>query len=121
MTLDKLLTRVTVETCTLVAALAAPAAWLGGATAALGVLSGGALAVLNFRWLSARAMSAAAAGGVPGALWLATAGLRFAACVAACAALLATGAAHPVALLAGFTTLPCVLIARGLAAAREEG
>jgi hypothetical protein len=114
-----LLARVTVETCALVLALAAAAAVLGGWPAAVGVLAGGALAVANFRWLAARA--ATATGGAPGAAWLATTGLRFAACTAACAALFLTGAAHPVALLAGFTALPCVLIARGLAAARGEG
>jgi len=56
-----------------------------------------------------------------GAAWLAMAALRFAACTAVCAALFLSGAAHPVALLAGFTALPCVLVARGLAAAREAG
>ncbi|MBI4255854.1 MAG: ATP synthase subunit I [Candidatus Rokubacteria bacterium] len=116
-----MLVRVTLETCALVLALAAAAAVLGGTPAGVGALAGGALAVLNFRWLAAHAVSTAASGGAPGVLWLATAGLRFGACGAACAALFATGAAHPVAVLAGFTALPCVLIARGLAAARGEG
>jgi hypothetical protein len=34
--------------------------------------------------------------------------------------LLATGWAHPIALVAGFTVLPCDVIARGLASARTE-
>jgi hypothetical protein len=34
---------------------------------------------------------------------------------------LATGWAHPVALLAGFTVLPCAVIRLGLSDARKEG
>jgi hypothetical protein len=34
--------------------------------------------------------------------------------------LLATGSAHPVALLVGLTVLPCAVVALGLHAAREE-
>jgi hypothetical protein len=34
--------------------------------------------------------------------------------------LLAYGWAHPIALVAGFTVLPCDLIARGLESARTE-
>lgn len=121
MIVDKLLTRVTVETCALVVALAAAAAILGGMPAGVGVLAGGALAVVNFRWLAALATATTAAGRAPGAAWLAMAGLRFAVCTAVCAALFLSGAAHPIALLAGFTALPCVLVARGLAAARGAG
>lgn len=121
MIVDKWLGRVTVETCALVLALAAAAVILGGMPAAVGVLAGGALAVVNFRWLAALAAATTAAGRAPGAAWLAMAGLRFTVCAAVCAALFLSGAAHPVALLAGFTALPCVLITRGLAAAREEG
>ena len=87
MTPGELTTRVTLDTCAAVAALATVAAWLGGA---------------------------------PASAWLVGAGLRFAACTAACALLLTTGWAHPVALVAGFTVLPCDLIARGLAASRAE-
>ena len=121
MIVDKWLRRVTVETCALVLALAAAVAILGGMPAGVGALAGGALAVVNFRWLAALAAAATAAGRAPGAAWLAMAALRFAACTAVCAALFLSGAAHPVALLAGFTALPCVLVSRGLAAAREEG
>ena len=49
MTPGELTTRVTLDTCAVVAALAAVAAWLGGAPAGLGVLAGGALAMVNFR------------------------------------------------------------------------
>src|SRR6266852_3406806 len=96
MTPSELTTRVTLDTCAAVAALAAVAAWLGGASAAT------------------------AAGNAAASAWLVGAGLRFAACTVACALLLTTGWAHPVALVAGFTVLPCDLIARGLAAARTE-
>ncbi len=85
MTPSELTTRVTLDTCAAVAALAATAAGNAAASA-----------------------------------WLVGAGLRFAACTVACALLLTTGWAHPVALVAGFTVLPCDLIARGLAAARTE-
>jgi ATP synthase I chain len=120
MTPGELTTRVTLDTCAAVAALATVAAWLGGAPAGLGVLAGGALAVVNFRWLVARASAAISAGNASSSAWLVGAGLRFAACTVACALLLTTGWAHPVALVAGFTVLPCDLIARGLAAARTE-
>src|SRR3989454_530806 len=81
------------------------------------VLVGGALAMVNFRWLVARAFVATSTGSASAAAWIVGAGLRFAACTAACGILLATGWAHPVALVAGFTVLPCDLIARGLASA----
>jgi len=110
--------RVTAATCALVAALAAPAGWLGGSTAALGVLAGGALAVVNFRWLAARAVASSA--GVAGGAWLVGAGLRLAAFAAACAVLLALEWAHPVALLAGLSVLPCAVIVEGLRAASRE-
>jgi len=120
MTPGELTTRVTLDTCAVVAAVAAIAAWLGGAPGALGALAGGALAVGNFRWLVARAGLATATGSVSAGAWLIGAGLRFAACTAACGVLLATGWADPIALLAGFSVLPCDLVTRGLAAAREE-
>jgi ATP synthase I subunit len=110
--------RVSAATCALVAALAGPAAWLGGPTAALGVLAGGALAVVNFRWLVARAVASSA--GVAGGAWLVGAGLRLTAFAAAFAGLLALEWAHPVALLAGLTVLPCTVIVEGLRAASGE-
>ena len=80
----------------------------------------GALAIVNFRWLVIRTSVAMATGITSAAAWILGAGLRFAACTAVCGLLLATGWAHPVALVAGFTVLPCDLIARGLASARTE-
>ena len=120
MTPSNMTARVTAATCALVALLAAPAGWLGGSTAALGVLAGGALAVVNFRWLAARAVVVASSAGVAGGAWLVGAGLRLAAFAAACAVLLALEWAHPVALLAGLSVLPCAVIVEGLRAASRE-
>src|SRR5262245_45908373 len=128
MTPSELRARVTLDTCAAAALLAAPAAWLGGAPAGLGVLAGGVLAIVNFRWLVARATATTAAlsatpssGTAAASAWLVGSGLRFGASLGACTLLLATGWAHPIALLAGFTVLPCDLIVRGLAASRAEG
>ena len=120
MTPSELTARVTLDTCAAVAALAALGWWLLGAPIGLGVLAGGALAVVNFRWLVARAAIATATGSASAAAWILGAGLRFAACAGACGILLAYGWAHPIALVAGFTVLPCDLIARGLESARTE-
>src|SRR5881409_2796039 len=112
MTPSNMMARVTAATCALVAHLAAPAGWLGGSTAALGVV--------NFRWLAARAVAVASSAGVAGGAWLVGAGLRLAAFAAACAVLLALEWAHPVALLAGLSVLPCAVIVEGLRAASRE-
>ena len=120
MTPSELTTRVTLDTCAAVAALAAAAWWLAGAPIGVGMLAGGALAIVNFRWLVVRTSVAMATGSTSAAAWVLGAGLRFAACAAVCGTLLATGWAHPVALVAGFTVLPCDLIARGIASARTE-
>src|SRR5688572_24521760 len=100
MTPGELKARVTVATCAGALLLALPVAWLAGAPAALGILAGGALAVLNFRWLAARADVASAAPGLAGALWYAGAALRFVLVAAVAGVLFASGWAHPAALLA---------------------
>jgi hypothetical protein len=127
MTAGELRGRVTLDTCAAVVALAAPAVWIGGTAGGLGVLAGGALAVVNFRWLVARVTAVTAPGRVAAgdadaaaSAWLVGSGLRFGACLGAGAFLLATGWAHPIGLLVGFTVLPGALVARGLAAARAE-
>ena|SRR5688572_15277097 len=120
MTPNELMWRVTRDMCALGAVLALAAAWLGGTAAAVGVAAGIALALGNFRWLVARACSAAGTAGSARALWSIGAGLRFVAFSALCAALLAAGWAHPVALVAGLTALPCALVGHGLRAARQE-
>jgi hypothetical protein len=112
--------RVTRDVCALGAALALLGGWLGGAPGAVGVAAGAALAVGNFRVLVSRACASAAPAGTARALWSVGAGLRFAVLAGLSAALLTTGWAHPVALVAGLTTLPCALIGHGLGAARQE-
>jgi len=113
--------RVTVATAIAVLALALPAAWLAGATAAVGVLAAGALTAGNFWWLSRAAVRA----GDPAAPRRETAGYvlgaaaRFAVLFAAFAALCAGGYAHPVAVVIGLGVLPCAVIAQGLRSARE--
>lgn len=105
--------RVTLETAIVLAALAGPAAWLVGPTAAVGVLAAGGLTVGNFWWLS---RAAGAPGGAPPQVsgWVFAAGIRFLVLFAAFAALCAGGYAHPVAVVLGLTVLPCALIVQGL-------
>jgi len=120
MTPSELKARVTVATGAGAVLIALPFAWLAGSPAALGILAGGALAVLNFRWLAARADVAAAAPALTGALWYVGAVFRFALVATVTGALFVAGWAHPVAVLAGLTVLPCALLAFGLHAARQE-
>jgi hypothetical protein len=110
--------RVTRDVCALGALLALAAAWLGGPAGAAGAGAGVVLALGNFRWLVARVSCVAP--GPARALWSVGAGLRFVAVGAVTAALLAAGWAHPVALVAGLTALPCALVGHGLRAARQE-
>jgi len=108
--------RVTLETAIVLAALAGLAAWLGGPSAAVGVLAAGGLTVGNFWWLSRVATAAGAPGGAPPQVsgWVFAAGIRFLVLFAAFAALCAGGYAHPVAVVIGLTVLPCALIVQGL-------
>jgi hypothetical protein len=89
---------------------------LGGAPAGIGVLAGGALGLGNLWWLARRAVAASE---TPVSRWSLGAVLRLAAVGGAVAVVLGTGAGHPLGVVVGLTVLPCVLIARGLAAARE--
>ena len=121
LTTSDLRLRVTTGTAIAVLALALPAAWLAGASGALGVLAAGALTAGNFWWLARAATSA----GDPAsprrdvAGWVFGAGIRFAVLFVAFAALCAGGYAHPVAVVVGLTVLPCAVIAQGLRSARE--
>jgi hypothetical protein len=107
-------TRVTIETLVAAVVLTAPAAWLGGSRAALGVAVGALLVVLNFRWLAGRAVAAVGAGQLRGSLWLVAAGLRFAVVAAVCAIVFSLRAVDPVGLVVGITVLPVALVAHGL-------
>jgi hypothetical protein len=115
MTASELTARVTVTTAVAVLPLALAGAWLGGAPGALGVMAGGALALFSFRRLAARATAASASAG-----WLVTTALRFAVVTVAAAVLFVHGWAHPVAVLAGYSALPLVVIVHGLLLARES-
>lgn len=117
----KLTSRVTFESGGLVAMLALPAWWVGGLTAAAGVCAGGALAIMNFRWLSGRTLTTLAglSGHGPLGGWVLGFGFRLSLLAIVTAGLLVSGWAHPVGVVIGLTVLPGVLIMRGLALARE--
>ena len=114
MTASELTARVTVTTALAVLPLALGGAWLGGTPGVGGVLAGGALALFSFRLLAARATAATVA--TP---WVLTSSLRFVAVAAVAAALFAHGWAHPLALLAGYSLLPVIVLVQGLRLARE--
>jgi hypothetical protein len=109
--------RVALESVLAAGLLSLLAGWLAGITTTLGVVAGGVLAAGNFWWLAGRAVAVTA--GSAGGGWLLGFALRFGALAAACGALLASGWAHPVALVAGLSVLPCVLVARGLGRMHE--
>lgn len=120
MSVNDLRVRVTVSSACALAALALPAAWMGGPTAGLGLLGGGAIAVLNFWWLARGAgMLGAGAGHARVATAVTLAGLRFLALLAALVAVWATGWAHPVAIVLGLTVLPAVVVVEGLRLTRQ--
>jgi ATP synthase I chain len=114
--------RVTTGTAIAVVALAVPAAWLAGASGAVGILAAGALTVGNFWWLARAAVGAddptAPRRDVGG--FILGAGARYAVLFVAFAALCAGGYAHPVAVVVGLSVLPCAVIAQGLRSARES-
>lgn len=88
---------------------------LAGWPGAVGSLAGGLISLASFRWVAsgvARAGAPTARGGL--ALSALAVGVRHLALFAALAAVLWSGAAHPVALLAGLSVLPPILIALGL-------
>jgi hypothetical protein len=114
--------RVVTDWALLVAVLALGALAMGGGQGALGVVAGGVLGLLNFRWLAAdvRAACDAGAGGGRRPTWLPWAALRLAALAAAAGMLLVSGWLHPAGLVAGLTALPCALVTGVLRGAREE-
>jgi hypothetical protein len=109
-------TRVTVDAGLLTIACALVGGGLGGRSLLLGVLAGGAIAVADFWWLSARVNGLTQA---QASAWVAAAGLRLGGVAVAVAALFLTGWFHPVGLVIGLAALPCALVARGLYLARE--
>jgi hypothetical protein len=111
-----LTSRVTLTTAIAALPLALVGGWLAGAPGAGGVLAGAALALFSFRLLAARATAAT----TPGTAWVVTAGLRFVAVASAAGVLFAGGWAHPVAVLAGYSALPVIVVVHGLRLARES-
>ena len=105
-----------------VAAITAGAWWVAGAPAAAGVGGGGAIALLNFRWLArevSRATAPIAEGGGLGRIG--RMGLRQVVTFGALGVLIAQGWAHPVGVGIGLAALPPVLLAQGLLDARKDG
>ncbi len=113
MTVADLVSRVTLHCLVAIAALAAGAGWLAGLPGAAGAAAGGAIALLHFRWLARGALRGE--GGFT--LGLTGLGLRSAGAFGALALTLAGGWAHPLAVLAGLSVLPPVLIAEGVRSA----
>jgi hypothetical protein len=90
---------------------------MGGVTVAAGVGVGGALAIANFRWLAGSVVGLLDGAPAPGG-WALGFGLRLAVLGVATAGLLASGWAHPLGVVVGFTVLPCALVRQGFAQAR---
>ena len=106
-----------------VAVITAGAWWLAGAPAAAGVGGGGAIALLNFRWLArdvSRATALIGEGG-SGVGRISRVGLRQLVTFGALGVLIAQGWAHPVGVGVGLAALPPVLLAQGLLDARKDG
>ena len=117
----ELTSRVTWAGACTVAALSAGAWWLAGSPAAAGVAGGGAIALLNFRWL-ARDVGRAVALVVEGRSGLARVGrigLRQLVIFGGLGVLVAHGWVHPAAVALGLAALPPVLLIQGLLDARK--
>jgi hypothetical protein len=93
---------------------------LAGRPGALGVLAGGLISLASFAWIAhgVRGSAKLFAGGRAHPLWALGLALRYVLLFGAVALLLGYGIVHPLALVAGLTVLPPVLIAFGLRAAR---
>jgi ATP synthase I chain len=115
--------RVTWAGAGMVAAMSAGAWWMVGVQAAAGVGGGGAIAIINFRWLArdvGRAFAVVAEGRA-GLARIGRIGLRQLVVLGALGLLVAQGWAHPVAVGLGLAALPPVLLVQGLLDARREG
>jgi len=115
--------RVTWAGAGMVAAMSAGAWWAIGLQAAAGVGGGGAIAIVNFRWLArdvGRALSVVAEGR-PGLARIGRLGLRQLVVLGALGLLVAQGWVHPLAVGLGLAVLPPVLLIQGLLNARKEG
>ncbi len=101
----------------------AVAGWaVGGWPGALGVTAGGLISLLSLNWIARGVRSAAGffAGGRAHPMWVFSLGLRYVLLFGAVGLLLSSDAVHPLALMAGLSLLPPVLIVQGLRAARTQ-
>ena len=126
MTTDEFASRVTWAGACAVAAIGAVAWWLAGLPAAVGVGGGGAIALVNFRWLArdvGRAVAAVSEGHA-GLARLGRIGLRQFVTLGALGLIIAHGWAHgwahPAGVGLGLAALPPVLLVQGIRSARAE-
>ena len=122
MAITELAAKVTWSGGLTVAAITAGAWWVAGAPAAAGVGGGGAIALLNFRWLArdvSRATALIGEGGITVGR-IGRVGLRQVVTFGALGVLIAQGWAHPVGVGIGLAALPPVLLAQGLLDARKD-
>ena len=115
MTASELTARVTATTVLAVLPLALGGLWLGGTPAAVGILAGSGLGLFSFRLLAARATAASAS-----TAWLLISAVRFGAVAVVAAILFVNGWAHPLAVLAGYSALPVMVVVHGVRLARES-
>jgi hypothetical protein len=94
---------------------------LAGWPGAIGALAGGLLSLASLHWVARGARSAAGffSGGRAHPMWVFALALRYTLLFGAVGLLLWSGLVHPVALIAGLSILPPVLIAAGLRSARS--
>lgn len=120
MTKSEFTARVTLHGALATAGTAVLAGWFAGVTTSAGVVAGGGLALVDFRWLTRSASVAAAAvtGGRLRAGWMLAAAARLLVMFGAISLMLVSGRIAPVALMAGLAVLPLVVIAQGFRAAR---
>lgn len=117
-TVSELRTRVTAQSAVAVTVLAGLAVWVAGAPAGVGIAAAGTLTIANFWWLARGVGSAAGTPDRARALLTVAAGARFVTLLGAFALVLVSGWAHPVAVVAGLSVVPCALIVVGLRTAR---
>ena len=112
--------RVSRAVLALLVPLALAGAALGGLPGALGVVAGGLISLASFTWIARGVHTSTRlfAGGRAHPLWVLVLGLRYILFFGAVALLLGFRLAHPLALVAGLSVLPPVLIAFGLRASR---
>jgi hypothetical protein len=120
MGLDLMVGRVSRAVSALLVPLMLAGGVLAGRPGALGVRAGGLISLASFTWLARGVRSSAKlfAGGRAHPLWALGLALRYVLLFGAVALLLGYDIVHPLALVAGLSVLPPVLIAFGLRAAR---